>query len=106
MTMKKTKILILTAMLVSTLFSCQKLVEIKETDLIAGDIALKTVTNNEQGIIGAYAAMNVEMGILLNAVFADEVVSADFYNAATAQQISLSVIVIQLLTCTIVSSTV
>ena len=46
--MKKTKILILTAMLVSTLFSCQKLVEIKETDLIAGDIALKTVTNNEQ----------------------------------------------------------
>jgi ribulose 1,5-bisphosphate carboxylase large subunit-like protein len=86
MTMKKTKILILTAMLVSTLFSCQKLVEIKETDLIAGDIALKTVTNNEQGIIGAYAAMNVEMGILLNAVFADEVVSADFYNAATVHE--------------------
>lgn len=84
--MKKTKILILTAMLVSTLFSCQKLVEIKETDLIAGDIALKTVTNNEQGIIGAYAAMNVEMGILLNAVFADEVVSADFYNAATVHE--------------------
>ena len=84
--MKKTKILILSAMLVSTLFSCQKLVEIKETDLIAGDIALKTITNNEQGIIGAYAAMNVEMGILLNAVFADEVVTADFYNAATVHE--------------------
>ena len=84
--MKKTKILILSAMLVSTLFSCQKLVEIKETDLIAGDIALKTVTNNEQGIIGAYAAMNVEMGILLNSVFADELVSADFYNAATVHE--------------------
>lgn len=83
--MKKIKILILSSVLV-TLFSCQKLIEIKETDFIGGDIALKTVLNNEQGIIGAYAAMNVEMGILLNAVFADEVVTADFYNAATVHE--------------------
>jgi hypothetical protein len=83
--MKKIKILILSSALV-TLFSCQKLLEIKETDFIGGDVALKTVLNNEQGLIGAYAAMNVEMGILLNAVFADEVVTADFYNAATVHE--------------------
>lgn len=83
--MKKIKILILSSVLV-TLFSCQKLLEIKETDFIGGDIALKTVLNNEQGLIGAYAAMNVEMGILLNAVFADELVTADFYNAATVHE--------------------
>mgnify|MGYP001627419047 CR=1 FL=1 len=83
--MKKIKILILSSALV-TLFSCQKLIEIKETDFIGGDVALKTVLNNEQGLIGAYAAMNVEMGILLNAVFADEVVTADFYNAATVHE--------------------
>lgn len=83
--MKKIKILILSSALV-TLFSCQKLLEIKETDFIGGDVALKTVLNNEQGVIGAYAAMNVEMGILLNAVFADEVVTADFYNAATVHE--------------------
>lgn len=83
--MKKIKILILSSALM-TLFSCQKLIEIKETDFIGGDVALKTVLNNEQGLIGAYAAMNVEMGILLNAVFADEVVSADFYNAATVHE--------------------
>jgi starch-binding outer membrane protein, SusD/RagB family len=83
--MKKIKILILSSALV-TLFSCQKLIEIKETDFIGGDVALKTVLNTEQGLIGAYAAMNVEMGILLNAVFADEVVTADFYNAATVHE--------------------
>lgn len=83
--MKKIKILILSSALI-TLFSCQKLLEIKETDFIGGDVALKTVLNNEQGLIGAYAAMNVEMGILLNAVFADEVVTADFYNAATVHE--------------------
>jgi hypothetical protein len=68
------------------LFSCKKLIEIKETDFIGGDVALKTVANTEQGIIGAYAAMNVEMGILLNAVLSDEVRKAEFYNAATAHE--------------------
>jgi hypothetical protein len=63
--------------------SCSKVIDVKETDFIGGDIALKTVNNNEQGIIGAYAGMNVEMGILLNSVFADELKVAEFYNAAT-----------------------
>jgi len=83
--MKKIKIIILASIAIS-FASCKKLVEIKETDLIAGDIALLTVENNEQGIIGAYSAMNAEMGILLNAVFSDELVSADFYNAATVHE--------------------
>lgn len=80
--MRKNKILIFSILLLS-FFSCKKVIDIKETDFIGGDIALKTVTNNEQGIIGAYAAMNIEMAILLNSVFADEVRVADFYNSAT-----------------------
>ena len=83
--MKKNKIVILSCLLLS-LGACQKVIDIKETDFIGGDIALKTVLNNEQGIIGAYAGMNVEMGILLNAVFADEVKVAEFYNAATVHE--------------------
>lgn len=69
-----------------TCFSCSKVIEIQETDLIAGDVAYKTVTNTEQGIIGAYAALGVEMNILLNATFTDEVKKAEFYNAATTHE--------------------
>ena len=47
--------------------SCKKLLEIKETDFIGGDIALQTVANNEQAIIGAYATMNPDMAIYMNA---------------------------------------
>jgi starch-binding outer membrane protein, SusD/RagB family len=68
------------------LFSCKKVIEIKETDFIGGDIALKTVNNNEQVVIGAYAGMGIEMGILLNATFADEVKKGEFYNSATAHE--------------------
>ncbi|MES2777108.1 MAG: RagB/SusD family nutrient uptake outer membrane protein [Bacteroidota bacterium] len=66
--------------------ACNKIVETKETDAIVGDIALKTVANNQQGIIGAYAAMNTEMGILFNSVVADEVKVAEFYNSATVHE--------------------
>ncbi|HCL05266.1 MAG TPA: hypothetical protein DHW64_04580 [Chitinophagaceae bacterium] len=83
--MKRMKILVLSALSIS-LFSCQKLVEIKETDLIAGDVALKTIENNEQAVIGSYVAMQPEMPISLNAVLSDELVSADFYNAATVHE--------------------
>jgi len=68
------------------LFSCKKVIEVKETDSLAGEVALKTVKNNEQGIIGAYAGMNVEMGILFNAVMSDEVKKSEFYNAATVHE--------------------
>ena len=85
--MKNSK-LVIGSFLMLSLFatSCSKVMDIKETDFIGGDIALKTVNNNEQGIIGAYAAMNVEMGILLNSVFADEVKIAEFYNAGTVHE--------------------
>jgi len=83
--MKKNNLIIL-AFLLSIGSSCNKVVDIKETDFIGGEIALKTVANNEGGIIGAYAAMNVEMGILLNSVFSDEVKTAEFYNAATTHE--------------------
>jgi hypothetical protein len=48
-------------------------IDVKETDFIGGDIALLTVNNNEQGIIGGYSAMNVEVGLLLNSTLSDEV---------------------------------
>jgi hypothetical protein len=81
----KNKIVIFAVLLIS-LASCKKVIEIKETDFIGGDVALKTIANNEQGVIGAYAAMNVEMGILMNGVMSDELRVADFYNAATAHE--------------------
>jgi hypothetical protein len=83
--MKKNKLVIFSFLLL-TLSACQKVMDIKETDFIGGDVALKTVANNEQGIVGAYAGMNVEMGILLNSVFSDEVKVAEFYNAATVHE--------------------
>jgi starch-binding outer membrane protein, SusD/RagB family len=67
--------------------SCKKLLEIKETDAIAGEAALGTVTFVEQSVIGAYAGLGVEMSILLNSTFSDELATAgEFYNAATTHE--------------------
>ncbi len=68
------------------LCACQKLVEIKETDTIAGDIALKTVKNTEQGIIGAYGTLNLEMAYNFNSVVSDELKVGEFYSAATVHE--------------------
>ena len=68
------------------LFSCKKVIDVRETDFIGGDIALKTLENTEQGIIGAYAGMNIEMAILLNATLSDEMKKSEFYNAATTHE--------------------
>lgn len=68
------------------LSSCKKLLTIQETDLIAGETALSTVTYAEQAVIGIYQAVNPEMNILLNAVFADEVAKSEFYNAVTTHE--------------------
>lgn len=84
--MRKNKLVIGSFLMLSLFASCSKVIDIKETDFIGGDVALKTVANVESGIIGAYATMNVEMGILLNSVFADEVRVAEFYNAATVHE--------------------
>ncbi len=78
--------LLITAALLVTMFSCKKVIEIKETDFIGGDIAFKTVANTEQGIIGAYGSLGIEMDILLNATLSDEVKKAEFYNAATTHE--------------------
>ncbi|WP_127129155.1 RagB/SusD family nutrient uptake outer membrane protein [Pseudoflavitalea rhizosphaerae] len=85
--MKIVKYLLLASVLAIVVSGCQKLLDVPETDVIAGDVALKTVANNEQGVIGAYAALGVEMNILLNATFSDEVKTVgEFYNAATTHE--------------------
>lgn len=83
--MKKISLILIAGSL--TFSSCEKLLEITETDLIAGNVALKTVLNNEQAVIGAYTALGVEMDILLNATFSDEVrTTGEFYNATTTHE--------------------
>lgn len=85
--MKKIYSLVLFSLCVLWSTSCSDYLELTETDLIAGDIALKTVENNESAIMGAYGAMNNAMDILLNAVFSDEVKTAgEFYNASTTHE--------------------
>jgi hypothetical protein len=83
--MKPVKI-IFSSLLFLTMFSCKKLIEIEETDFVGGDIALATISNNEQGVIGAYAGLAIEMDILMNATFSDEVRVGEFYNAATTHE--------------------
>ncbi len=81
-------ILMISSLLVVLATGCKKLVEIKETDLIAGPTALKTVQNNEQAIIGAYAAFvpTLTMAMLMNGVFSDELRVSEFYNAGTVHE--------------------
>jgi starch-binding outer membrane protein, SusD/RagB family len=83
--MKFQKIL-LTSALALSLFSCKKVIEIKETDFIGGDVAYSTVAGAEQGLIGAYGLLSTEMSILLNATLSDEVKVAEFYNSATTHE--------------------
>lgn len=85
MYMKYSK-LIFSSFLLISLASCKKYIQVQETDLIAGAIALKTVNNCEQGVIGAYAGIGVEMDILLNSTLADEMKQAEFYNAQTTHE--------------------
>jgi starch-binding outer membrane protein, SusD/RagB family len=76
----------LSSLMLLTLFSCKKLIELPEEDLITEDVALVTVANNESAIIGAYQSTAIEMDILLNATFSDEVKVAEFYNAGTTHE--------------------
>ena len=84
--MKYYKSLLAGVCLMAAFASCKKAVNINETDLIAGPLALKTVTNCEQGIIGGYAALGTEMDILLNATLSDEMKKGEFYNAGTTHE--------------------
>lgn len=84
MKLYKLSIFLLTVLVAS---SCKKLIDIPETDLIAGEISLKTVTNNEAAIIGAYGGLSTEMAILMNSTFSDEVATAgEFYNAQSTHE--------------------
>ncbi|WP_291907933.1 RagB/SusD family nutrient uptake outer membrane protein [Chitinophaga sp. CB10] len=85
------------SLVIATTFSCKKVIDITETDIVGGDIAYKTVDNCESGVIGAYSALSTNMDILLNAVMSDEVKTAEFYNAATVHewQFSTSDVVIR-----------
>jgi hypothetical protein len=58
--------------------SCNKLLEIQETDFIDEARALKTVENCESGTIGAYAAVNGEVNKTVSAILSDELLSAEF----------------------------
>ena len=83
----KLKRLILFLLIPITFMACKKVIEIQETDLIAGAVALKSVANNESAIIGAYGGVGVEMDILLNATLSDEMKTAgEFYNAASTHE--------------------
>jgi len=82
----KLKKILLPAVFFVTLFSCKKVIEVEETAFIGGDAAYKTVAGAEQGLIGAYGLLSIEMNILLNAVLSDEVKVGEFYNAATVHE--------------------
>ncbi|WP_160067328.1 RagB/SusD family nutrient uptake outer membrane protein [Sphingobacterium bovisgrunnientis] len=66
--------------------SCNNLLEIKETDFLGGDIALRTVSNNESLLMGAYSSYDADMAVRLNGVFSDELKAGDFYNAQTTHE--------------------
>lgn len=78
--------LTLAASLVFGATSCQNLLEIKETDFIAGETALRTVKNNESLILGAYAVYEPEMSVRLNGSFSDELRKGEFYNSSTTHE--------------------
>ncbi|SHK92118.1 Starch-binding associating with outer membrane [Chitinophaga jiangningensis] len=82
----KLRNIICISLLLSTTLGCKKVIDIKETDMVGGDIALKTVDNCEAGVIGAYAEVSTNMDILFNALMADEVKTAEFYNQATVHE--------------------
>ncbi|MFY8127025.1 MAG: RagB/SusD family nutrient uptake outer membrane protein [Chitinophagaceae bacterium] len=67
-------------------YSCEKVTDIQETDIIAGSTALKTVANCESAVIGAYSGFSTVMNIQLNFTLADEVRRAEFYNAGTTHE--------------------
>ena len=81
------RILLPLTLLLSTLISCKKLVEERETDFLEADNALTTVEFNESAIVGAYAGLQTEMSVLLNGVFSDELKTAgEFYNSASVHE--------------------
>lgn len=84
--MNKKISIVLLPLAVLSLFSCKKLLEVPETDFIDANLALTTVANNEQAVIGAYAGLGAEMDIRFNGVFSDELKPGDFYASASIHE--------------------
>ena len=85
--MKHSYKIFLSAFLLVKMFSSKKLTEIEESDFIDASKALKTVENNESAVIGAYAGLQIEMGILMNGELSDELkTSGEFYNSITTHE--------------------
>lgn len=88
--------ILLAGFIVSATTSCNSLLDIKETDFLGGDLALRTVKNNESLLMGAYAALGsqsditgsgaAEMDILAAGVFSDELKPGDFYASQTTHE--------------------
>ncbi|WP_346316074.1 RagB/SusD family nutrient uptake outer membrane protein [Chitinophaga sp. YIM B06452] len=82
--MKYIKLVAAASLIMAT--GCNKLLDIKETDIIAGDVALKTVENCESGLMGAYAVLSMNMDYQFNATMSDEVKDGEFYNSGTVHE--------------------
>lgn len=67
--------------------SCTNLLDIKETDFIAGEVALRTVGNNESLIMGAYNAFSgQDMTVRINGQMSDEIKPGEFYARASTHE--------------------
>lgn len=87
---------VIAATTITVTTSCNNLLDIKETDFLGGELALRTVKNNESLLMGAYAAFGnqtdivgdgaAEMDIRAAGVFSDELKSGDFYASETTHE--------------------
>jgi hypothetical protein len=84
--LKKIYNLTLISIAVIGLNSCENLIDIRETDFIGGDIALRTVKNNESLLMSAYSNLNTEMNIRGNGIFSDELKAGEFYASASTHE--------------------
>ncbi|MBO9658726.1 MAG: RagB/SusD family nutrient uptake outer membrane protein [Chitinophagaceae bacterium] len=84
--MKRRIALLAVPLAILSITSCKKLIEIEETDFIAGDLALKTIVQNNQGIVGSYAVFNPQMDINASGIFSDELKPGDFYASTSTHE--------------------
>lgn len=98
-----TRLVIITCV-VGVVSSCQSLLDIEDTDFIGGDIALLTVEDNENLLIGAYAALqngtpptpapntttDYETNIRFNGILSDELKNSEFYSSQTMHEWTFS----------------
>ena len=86
MKLNNIKIFLTVSVLTFTTTSCSNLLDVKETDFLGGNDALRTIANNESLLIGTYSVFNNEMGIQFNGVLSDELKPGDFYVSQTTHE--------------------